>query len=136
MTRTAGAKKPAQELRRNGRVRVVASGSSMWPRLRHGAVLEVTPVRGRELLPGDLVVFSGRGKLVTHRVLAVSPRGVESFGDSQAGSDGVIPFRRILGRARIVSQPPLRPRLPAVADAQRLASAARWAMLVWLMRWL
>jgi len=105
---------PAQEfmpvvraaLERSQHVRLTATGSSMFPFIRGGDVVELEPIN---LLPvvGDLVLAQCASvpegeRFVLHRVIRV--KGEEFFlrGDSQKDCEG--PFMRgdLLGRATIV----------------------------------
>lgn len=103
----------AVELLRAGHdVRVRARGRSMWPRVVGGSLLELSPERGERLVPGELGAFERSGRLVIHRVLALTAHGVRFGGDALAQDDGVVPFGRVLGRARVVTRRRLTRRLP------------------------
>lgn len=81
----------------------VMRGSSMWPAVPDGSVLEVHPCSPTALRPGQMVTFRRLGTVVTHRVMSITPRGeVIAWGDSLLAPDEPIPARDVLGEARLV----------------------------------
>ncbi len=118
------------ELLREGQtVRFTARGGSMWPAVRDGALLEVTPCAATELLEGELGAFEGTVGVVVHRVCAVDESAVRFRGDAMA-ADEVVPVGRVLGRGRVVSSPPWRLGVPSMRHAVMAARSAR----TWLRR--
>ncbi|HNS82318.1 MAG TPA: S26 family signal peptidase [Methanolinea sp.] len=75
-----------------------ATGTSMYPTIRDGDIITVSPLGG--IKPGvyEVVAFRhpGNGKLVVHRVLALSPDSFVAGGDNSQ-SDGTIPCSHLLG---------------------------------------
>ena len=95
-------------------VRFVARGASMWPAIRDGAVVDVTPCPPFALRPGDIGAYaSSKGTIVVHRVAAVSPTSLRFAGDSLGGPDEAVDARQVLGRVTIVVQPRLHLRWPS-----------------------
>lgn len=111
-----------RDLARQGPVEVTVRGSCMAPRIADGARVRVAAAR--LYLPGDIVAFqAGDGRLRLHRLLGYRPfgRGVAAVtrGDGCPCHDGVVPFRRLLGR--VVEPVGLAVRLRAALSALRLA---------------
>jgi len=67
-----------------------ASGQSMWPFIRDGHRLIVRPATGREIKPGDIIVYRFCGALVCHRVVKKRVLSGEVYflarGDGTAGA--------------------------------------------------
>jgi hypothetical protein len=95
-------------LREGQRARFTARGGSMWPAVRDGSLVEVTPCPAIELAPGELGAYVGTRGLVVHRVVAREPGGLRFRGDARAADDGVVDDARVLGRACVVTAPPWR----------------------------
>jgi signal peptidase I len=76
-----------------------ASGGSMYPVIRNGDVITLSPLRG--IHPGHGIVLAflhpEKGKLVVHRVIGVSPDAFWMKGDNTPDPDGLIPTSNILG---------------------------------------
>ncbi len=121
-------------LREGQRVRCTARGGSMWPVVRDGATMEVTPCAAASLRPGELGAFVGAERVVIHRVVAHENGGVRFRGDALGYDDGVVPAALVLGRARVVSSPRLGLRLPTARHVVAAARAARSWLRVRLAR--
>ncbi len=94
----------------------------MWPAVRDGAVVEVTPCPAGCLRTGDLGAYvSARDRLVVHRVVGATRTTVLFAGDTLAGGDPPVGLDRVLGRAAVVSQPPLHPAWPRAWHLRLLA---------------
>lgn len=107
----------------------VLRGSSMWPAVRDGARVEVTPVDPRALRVGELIAFAREGGgPVVHRVTAVAAEGLRCRGDALAGDDGVVAWSDVLGRARVLGQRRLRVRWPRAGEVRALVRAAAGAL--------
>lgn len=115
-------------LRGGAPARVVVRGGSMWPAVRDGALVEITPTPWRALAPGDLAAFVRRDQLVVHRVVSAHREGLRCQGDALAHDDGLVAPADVLGVARVLAQPPLRLRAPTLAEASRWLRgvARRW----------
>jgi hypothetical protein len=123
------------ELLRSGeRVRFRARGSSMWPALPGGSLLEVTPCAGRTPRAGELVAFERDGSVVVHRMLRATAQGLELRGDALERSDGSVGFERVLGTARVVERRRLRLRLPSAREAGFVCRALWRRAKIWLQR--
>lgn len=101
----------------------------MWPAVRDGALVEVTPCAASELLAGELGAYEGSVGVVVHRVCDVGEGAVRFRGDAMA-TDEVVAAGRVLGRARVVSSPPWRLGVPSMRHAVMVARSAR----TWLRR--
>lgn len=118
------------ELLREGQiVRFIARGGSMWPAVRDGARVEVSPCAASELRSGELGVYEGEVGPVVHRVVKVSAGVVVFRGDARA-VDEVVPEGRVLGRAKVIASPPWRLGVPSLRHAEMALRAAR----TWLRR--
>lgn len=75
-----------------------AKGTSMYPTIREGDIITVSPLG--ELRPGayEVVAFRhpGNGKLVVHRIIERSPDSFLAKGDNSE-PDGTIPLSHLLG---------------------------------------
>lgn len=94
----------AMELLGVGRaLRFRARGSSMWPLVRDGDILDVRPVGDTAIDVDDIVLYrsSGHG-IVVHRVVGVRRLGREAIllikGDSVKTADPQVEESQILGR--------------------------------------
>lgn len=112
-----------EQLRVGQPVRFTALGSSMWPSIRSGALVEVVPCAASELRPGDIAAFERDDRIVIHRVVARCPHGLRFRGDALDRDDGEVPDAKVLGRVRLLSQPRLHVRIPRSQDLLR---AGRW----------
>lgn len=88
-------------LERDAPFRFVAPGFSMSPFIRHGDMVTVEPLRGRDLCVGDVAAFlrSGAGteRLVIHRVVAEEDGALVLRGDNCSEPDGPIPRASVVG---------------------------------------
>lgn len=101
----------------------------MWPAVRDGALVEVTPCGASALVAGELGAYEGRAGVVVHRY--VGRRGAEHVFRGDARSvDEVVPEAWVLGRARVLSAPRWRLRVPALRHAAMAVNALR----TWLRR--
>lgn len=76
-----------------------APGGSMHPTIRGGDVLNVSPVRGDDVSPFDIVLVNARRGLTAHRVVRVQRDGsVVTRGDAANSADEPVSRDRIVGR--------------------------------------
>lgn len=76
-----------------------ARGGSMWPAIRDGDVLTLSPLGGAApLRRGDVVALHCGGALVVHRVVRCEPGGVVLRGDALPREDGAFAVSAVLGR--------------------------------------
>ncbi len=109
---------------REGRpTRWVVRGASMWPTIRDGASVLVTPCDPRAVRVGDVIAYSRGGALVVHRVASLGADGVACRGDALSRDDAAIPWSDVLGRASVVEQRPLSLRWPRPRELRALARA-------------
>jgi signal peptidase I len=77
--------------------RVVLSGNSMNPTLRAGMLLELAPYSRARVRVGDIVVFLQSGKLVAHRIVRFTRRGLRTCGDAQPWSPETVAPEDVVG---------------------------------------
>ena len=112
------------ELLRSGEVvRFQARGHSMWPSIPSHSRLEVRPAEAKELRVGQIAAFERQGRVVVHRVRAVSEDCIELAGDALVYGDGSVPRERVLGRAHVLKRRPLELRLPKARHLRILLRA-------------
>jgi signal peptidase I len=79
-----------------------AEGESMYPTIRDGETVTVTPVSADAVARGDVVLFRLGRRVLAHRVVNVTVSGTERFfelrGDAKAAADGSSGANAILGR--------------------------------------
>jgi len=69
---------------------IIYTGPSMRPTLRGGDALIVRPYKGQRIRRGDVIVFHPDGdpdRMVTHRVVSITPSGVMTKGDNNGEAD-------------------------------------------------
>lgn len=93
-------------MRRGKPCRFTAHGFSMFPFIRDGDVVTVSPVGDESLKTGDIVAFSHPedGGLVIHRIVKKGAGGYRIKGDSTFVSDGVLPAEKIIGKVVVVER--------------------------------
>ena len=76
-----------------------ATGLSMYPTIRDGDIITLSPLKGLHPVSTDIVAFRhpDTGKLVVHRIIGISSESFEASGDNSEESDGQIPLSNILG---------------------------------------
>lgn len=77
-------------------IQIPVAGSSMWPCLRAGDVLDVSPRTTRPVV-GQIAIAVLRGALVAHRVIAVDEAGVVLQGDNAPCPDPTFRHVEVLG---------------------------------------
>jgi signal peptidase len=80
-----------------------AHGSSMYPFIRDGDVLTLSPINGKKLSVGEVVAFHHPcgSKLAIHRIIGIRGRNYCMKGDNLQITDGIVSRRNIL--AKVVS---------------------------------
>ncbi len=104
---------------------VRTSGRSMWPLIRHGALIALRPATPETVTPGEIVAFRRDGRLFAHRLLAVR-RGAGGFelrekGDHNRGASW-IEGDRLVGAAVELREGPCRRSLGVDPRGRRI----RW----------
>jgi len=86
--------------------RFQGKGFSMYPFIKDGDVLTITPVQGSAPGFGDVVVFThpDTGKLIIHRVIGKRTDSYLTKGDNAPEGDGLISRAFILGRVTKVER--------------------------------
>jgi phage repressor protein C with HTH and peptisase S24 domain len=98
-------------LESQGRVLLRISGTSMLPTFYPGDLVRV--VCSRTLRVGDVVTFSLRRRLYTHRIVKIADGMVFCRGDNLIRGDAGVPASAVLGRAvEIVGRGPVLPLHP------------------------
>jgi len=77
--------------------KIMAFGNSMWPVLQEGDVVYLEKVKFDDIKVNDIVCFTNKSKLVTHRVVYKKGNCIIAKGDNNPISDGKIEKNRILG---------------------------------------
>ncbi len=88
----------AEVLARQARFQFQARGFSMYPFICDGDVITLAPPPARIQI-GQVVAFIGasQNRLLVHRIVAASPRGILTRGDNSLQADGLIAREQILG---------------------------------------
>jgi len=98
----------ADVLRRFGRVQLRATGNSMRPTIGSGDILLIVDCSVAQTEPGDVVVFSARGRIFAHRLLdkCVDPDGsfMVTRGDSNWQMDPKVAASQLLGKVVAVGR--------------------------------
>lgn len=85
---------------------LTAFGDSLWPLVRHGAILKIQTLSREDLREGDLLVYRAENTMVCHRALKLKSIADVSFilfkGDAKPFSDGWVPFEKVLGKVASV----------------------------------
>jgi signal peptidase I len=83
-------------------VRFRAEGESMYPTIRDGETVTVTPVRSDAIARADIVLFRHGRRLLAHRVVEVTVSSRERVfqlrGDAKGAADGPVPASAIVGK--------------------------------------
>jgi hypothetical protein len=124
------------ELLRSGEtVRFQVRGHSMWPSIPSHSRIEVRPSEAAEIQVGQIAAFERQGRVIVHRVRAVSAECIELAGDALKKGDGSVARAHVLGRAHVLRRRPLSLRLPKLrhlrilvrAVSRRLVPTSRFA---------
>ena len=86
---------------------ITYTGPSMNPTLRAGDTLHVRPYEGRDIRPGDVIVFRHpeNGRRFAHRVISVDARGIRTQADRHRKADRfVLTPDHIIGRVIAVKR--------------------------------
>lgn len=79
-------------------VRFRARGDSMYPSIRSGDYLHVSPVKASALICGDVVLSLTRRGLTAHRLVAIDHLGFTTRGDNALGIDAPFSADQLVGR--------------------------------------
>lgn len=102
------------QLARGLPLRLTATGHSMWPTVRDGAHVDITPLGPERPGVGAIVLLDTGDRLVLHRVIALTEKGPVTKGDALPHADGVAPWSAVLGRY-LARETPLDPALAALS---------------------
>jgi hypothetical protein len=108
-------------------VRYEARGGSMFPLIRDGDVVTISPLAGGEPRTGEVVAFADfeTGRVRVHRIVRAGNGTYRLKGDHDPGEDGAFPREAILGRVV---------RVERRGRAVRLGPGLRSPALAWLSR--
>ena len=110
-----------EALRLHGRTVVRIHGRSMYPALRNGERVLVSPVAYDELVVGDLIVFhDGRG-IICHRLIRKANHLLYMKGDTNLWADPPVLWSQALGRVTSTVDHDLRLRALDTPRQQRRA---------------
>ena len=114
-------------LERGQQFRFRVGGMSMFPFVRNGDVVTVSPFRGDEPRVGDIVAFlhERSRSLALHRVVSVDDRSYVIRGDSAVNADGKIPGKDILGRVVRIERDSREVRLGLGSERRMIAMLSR-----------
>jgi signal peptidase I len=104
-------------------VRFHATGQSMLPAIRSGEHLHVSPVGGRSLRIGDIVLARSGGRLLAHRIVRMSAQSIITRGDNAYRPDPSFSPSDILGRVTHLERDGATVAVPAAPRRIRLAAA-------------
>ena len=104
-------------IRRFGALRLRVSGFSMLPSIWPGDIAYVSRVVAYR--PGDVVLFSRKGRLFVHRVVEMLGGAVVTRGDSILDRDPPVALNDVLGRMESIKR-----RGSRVAVAERVSGGA------------
>ena len=110
----------ADVIRRFGALRLRVNGFSMLPSIWPGDIACVSRVAAYR--PGDVVLFSRKGRLFVHRVVEMSGGAVVTRGDSMLDADPPVALSDVLGRVESIERGGSR-----VAVAERVSGGRRAA---------
>ncbi|MCU1349444.1 MAG: Peptidase conserved region [Acidobacteria bacterium] len=106
-------------------IRFQAAGDSMYPAIRSGELIEVSPIGGRDVLQaGDVVLFKADRGLTAHRVVHVANGLVVTRGDNAVGNDPAVPLDALLGTVTAIERDGVLHRLARGTRSTTRASAA------------
>jgi len=104
-----------------GQARFPVSGSSMFPAIQPGDLLEVRRPAG-PIHTGDVVVFERHGKLVVHRVVGQTGESLVTRGDRVRYPDAPVSAAAILGWVTAIKRRGRRIN-PRLTPLQRMVSS-------------
>jgi signal peptidase I len=80
-------------------IRFKALGFSMSPFIKDGDIVTISPPADRQIRKGIVAAFvhPQTDRLVVHRIIRATPRGIWMRGDNTFESDGIIPLKNVLG---------------------------------------
>jgi hypothetical protein len=110
-------------IRRFGALRLRVNGFSVLP-----SIWRVSRVDAYR--PGDVVLFSRKGRLFVHRVVEMSGGAVVTRGDSMLDADPPVALSDVLGRAEAIGRGGSR-----VATAERVSGGGGPPERRWGSRW-
>ena len=112
----------AESLRRTGRLRMRATGSSMLPAIFPGDVLCVSRCDVSAIAPGSVILWRRDDRLYAHRVVQASGNKFVTRGDSHGDDDPAVDSADVLGQVVEVERGGRTIAMGPASLAQRIAA--------------
>jgi signal peptidase I len=93
-----------EALLRGQRVRLTATGGSMWPFLRHNDVIELAPVSGEPRVGDILLARLDADTYVVHRLYRRTGGEILLLGDGTTDTDDPLPLDAVVGEVVFVQR--------------------------------
>ena len=87
-----------------GESRLRVTGASMLPAIWPGDVIHVEQCAWSDLREGQIVLYRREGRLIAHRIQAVSPEHLITKGDSLASVDEPVEEEAIIGQVASITR--------------------------------
>jgi hypothetical protein len=128
----------AEALTTGAVVRFSAEGTSMHPAISDGDVITIAAVSPDEVVRGDVLLYRNDKRVLAHRVVEVTTRGVERVfrlrGDARDTSDPPVGAEAVVGKVISVSRDgraaPWRRRARRLRRPARTAASGAKALIV------
>jgi signal peptidase I len=96
-------------LSQGNRLRFQAQGASMIPLIMDGDILDIEPIIGKEIKPGDIVFYrTDNGRVIVHRVIKkIFQNHAPVFtvrGDAHSHEGEAVRLEDILGRVAVIER--------------------------------
>lgn len=95
-----------ETLRRSGRLRFRAQGTSMLPAIRPGSAVEIEWTSSDRIAAGDIVLMKTPTGLRLHRVVEIGTGLLVTRGDNHLHDDEPCRTQDVLGKLRAIGPPP------------------------------
>ena len=84
------------ELSQGRRVQLVGRGNSMYPKIKDGETITITPIDNNELKINDIVFVRIAKKYLTHQILKIE-NGLMTISNIKGKIDGIVSVSSIYG---------------------------------------
>jgi len=106
-------------------VRFQATGDSMYPSIRNGEHVHVTPIDWASLRIGDVVLARARRGLTAHRLVELGAGAATTRGDNAIARDAALPHNAIIGRITHIERDGATVAVPAPSPIDFAARSVR-----------